>query len=94
MADSSEQNGSYKSEWVREKNKLLLYRIRMGMSPELSKGDILPLLNRVWNLSFALTISNRKAVRDRGWYPANYMLLTDPDVLKPKMITPITNPSH
>jgi len=35
--------------------------------------------------------SNKKAIRDRGWYPANKMLLTDPEILKTKVADPTSN---
>ena len=84
VGDSREQNGSWKVEWVREKAKLVLFRTRMGLDPELQKSDILPLYNRVWPKSFGQKKGNQKAIRDRGWCPLNRRLLTDPEVVKTK----------
>ena len=86
VGDSQEQNGSYKVEWYREKTKVVLYKIRMEMGAVLSKNDILPLVNLVWDLSFGRVRTNKKAISDRGWNPANHRLLTDPDILKSKVL--------
>ena len=40
VGDSTEQNGSYKIEWYIEKLKLVMYRVRMGMSADLSQGNL------------------------------------------------------
>ena len=57
----------------------------------LEKSDILPLFNCVWNKYFARVNPNKKAIRDRGWCPANKRLLTDPDILKTRVENPTSN---
>ena len=64
------------------------------MSAELNKGDILPLVNKVFNLSFGQKDSNSKAIRNRGWNPANYCLLTDPEILKTRVTATATNNTY
>ena len=56
------------------------------MSAELSKGDILPLVNIVWNSSFGKVRTNKKAISDHGWYPANRFLLPDSDIIKSRVV--------
>ena len=84
MCDLREQNGSYKLEFAREKAKLVLWKTRNGMKSEIEKSDAIPLFNICWYKSFAKTCSNQRAIRDRGWNPANRRLLTDPEILKTK----------
>ena len=62
----------------------------MGMSAELSKGDILPLVNIIWDSSFGRVVTNMKAIRERGWNPANRCLLTDPDIMKTRIVESTT----
>ena len=69
---------------TREKGKLVLFKTRIGMTTLIEKSDIIPLVNCVWPLSFARIITNKTAIRDRGWFPANRMLLLDPEILKTK----------
>ena len=94
VGDAPEQNGCWKVEWSREKGVLLLYRIRMGLNAVLEKSDIITLVNIVWHKSFAMKESNTKAIAARGWNPANYCLLTDPEILatRPTSVANHTNP--
>ena len=62
----------------------------MGMSAELSKGDILQLVNIIWDSSFDRVVTNMKAIRERGWNPANLCLLTDPDIMKTRIVESTT----
>eukprot|EP00957_Ditylum_brightwellii_P193116 14703835-Ditylum_brightwellii.AAC.1 len=57
----------------------------MGWQSQLSIHDILPFVNQMWVSSFACKDYNMKEIRDRRWNPLNYMLLTDPEVLKAKV---------
>ena len=84
VGDSSQQNGQYKVEMTREKGKLILFKTRIGSETVIEKSDAIPLVNRVWPKSFGRTETNKTAIRDRGWYPANRMLLHDPEILKTK----------
>jgi hypothetical protein len=101
VGDSEEQNGSYKVETTREKAELVLYKTRIGMDGTIEKHDAIPILNIVWPKSFGRPETNKKAISDRGWYPANRRLLTDPEILKTKAkinettstVTPPTNAS-
>ena len=44
----------------------------------------MPLINIVWDKSFADREGNLKAIRERGWNPLNYYLLTDPEIIATK----------
>eukprot|EP00957_Ditylum_brightwellii_P172283 13115808-Ditylum_brightwellii.AAC.1 len=50
----------------------------MGMAKSIEVHDIIPLVNRVWAIYFAPKEPNMNAIRDRGWNPLNYSLLTYP----------------
>ena len=43
--------------------------------PQLTATDIIPLVNKAWNASFARVDSNKKAIAERGWGPCNRNLL-------------------
>mmetsp|Transcript_22655 Transcript_22655/g.49064 ORF Transcript_22655/g.49064 Transcript_22655/m.49064 type:complete len:174 (-) Transcript_22655:369-890(-) len=50
---------------------VLVSHTRLSLEPT----DIIPLLNWIFHKSYGDERSNRKAVADRGWYPANRKLL-------------------
>ena len=37
--------------------------------------------------------TNQKAIRQRGWYPANYRQLTYPDIIKTRPVTALSESS-
>ncbi len=47
------------------------------MDTSIDKSDVIPLIILVWLKSFARKGTNKNAIRDRGWYPANRKLLQD-----------------
>jgi hypothetical protein len=55
------------------------------MDTSIAKSDAIPLINLVWQKSFARKSTNKNAIRDQGWYPVNRKLLQDPKILKTKM---------
>ncbi len=42
----------------------------------LKPTDLMPLINKAWNVSFARRNKNLQAIVDRGWNPLNYNILT------------------
>ena len=81
VADSKEQNGSFKIAIGKAKQRLLEKRLDMYMdSPGIYPTDIMSIVNDAWDHSFALVASNQKAIADRGWGPLNYALLDDDDI--------------
>ena len=76
VADSSEQNGTYKMRLSAEKKKL--FEKRMGnyqQDLQLLRTDILPLVCLCWPDAFPDIIKNQKAILKRGWNPLNRNLL-------------------
>ena len=45
-------------------------------------SDIVPLVRRAWEKSFANQINAKKAIAERGWGPLNYICIDHPDVRK------------
>ena len=66
------------------KDELLIEKRKRNLPLTFKPTDIIPIVNRAWNRSFAKADSNRRAIVDRGWYPCNYNLLTKPEVLRTK----------
>ena len=81
VGDSKEQNGSFNIAMTRAKQDLLDFKMRK-MTDEvcLKPTDLMPLINRAWNASFARKQKNQQAIADRGWCPLNYNLLTHPEI--------------
>ena len=64
------------------KRALVLFKMRMGLPPTITKTNIVPLCNRAFAKSFAEVPSNRHAIADRGWNPLNRAFLFNTEVLK------------
>ena len=76
VADSKEQNGSYKIALTRAKKNMLDQKLQLHIDPaSLCSTDIIPLVNIAWELSFARVNLNKKAIAERGWGPLNRNLL-------------------
>ena len=82
MGDSSEQNGAYKSALTKEKDALMYWKRSHGLAEVIENYDIIPLVNRAWDKSFARKDTNMKAIRMSGWNPCNMALLTNEEILK------------
>ena len=76
VADSKEQNGSYKIALARTKKKFLEKKLSMFIDPpNLITTDIIPLVNIAWTASFDRVEKNKNAIAERGWGPCNRNLL-------------------
>ena len=80
VGDSKEQNGSYNIAITKAKDELLQEKDKKCMRAELQTYDIIPLVNKAWDKSFARTNKNKTAISDRGWNPLNRNILTFPDI--------------
>ena len=62
-------------------------------------SDIVPLVRRAWEKSFANKLNAKKAISERGWGPLNYICIDHPDVRKeviksdPEKVSESTNHS-
>jgi hypothetical protein len=79
VADSSEMNGAFKIALTRFKRELLA--IITGRTCRFVQTDIIPLVRKAWDASFAKSKSAKKAIAKRGWNPLNYRLLDHPNLL-------------
>ncbi len=80
VGDSSENNGTFKTEWYRLKDKLLLHKYNLGMNRTIMNYDVIPLLNRVFEKSFGQKEVNMHAISDREWGPLNRKLVEHPSL--------------
>ena len=64
-----------------------------GWCPLVIKNkQVIPLINDIWDQTFGNKENAMKAIADRGWYPANRMLLDHPDLKKKEILnTPSPN---
>jgi hypothetical protein len=86
VGDSAEQNRSWKMATTRDKRKVTQFRVSMGMPLSIRPSDIVPIVNYAWHESFARVQSNKRAIAKRGWNPLNKGLLTNPEVMKTKVV--------
>ena len=81
VADSKEQNGSYKIALARAKKDAMEKKLTLFIDPPtLNATDIIPLVNNAWQASFARVDTNKKAIAERGWNPCNQNLLLYPEI--------------
>lgn len=81
VGDSPQQNGCYKMYSSEYKKMLTSQKIKMGIFKlNLTKTDIVPIVNYAWERSFARVATNLKAVQERGWGPLNQALLLHPQI--------------
>ena len=60
----------------------------------LTRTDIIPIVNYAWDHSFARVRTNLKAIRDRGWGPLNQILLSHPEIINGCKNELIPAPNH
>ena len=81
VADSKQQNGSYKMALYKAKKELLEQKMHYMIDPlTLVPTDIIPIVNKAWDASFVNIDNNMTAIRDWGWNPLNYALLDHEDI--------------
>ena len=80
VGDSSEQNGAAKQEWYREKDRFLKFKNSIGHPLVLTACDVIPIVNKFFHKVYGNVKANKKALADRGWYPANRALVLHPSL--------------
>jgi hypothetical protein len=80
VADSSEQNGSFKCELKRAKQFVIRKKGELHLPMQVEKTDIVGIVHRAFQVSFGNQVNCKKAIRSRGWNPLNYNLLDDPEL--------------
>jgi len=92
VGDSTEQNGCFKMYCSEYKNKLTSKKLELGMfNLNISRTDIIPIVNYAWKRSFARVETNIKARQSRGWGPLNKILLSHPEIISTKPTSEITD---
>jgi hypothetical protein len=77
VADSSELNGAFKMGLTNAKN--LIYAAKPNDMKKWLVSDMIPILNRAFQISFGMVDKALKAIIDRGWGTLNYALLEHED---------------
>jgi hypothetical protein len=66
------------------KRELTSYKNCKGMAITIGYEDVVPLINKVWPVSFGRIESNKKEIRNGGWFPPNRNLLLHPEIQEEK----------
>jgi hypothetical protein len=82
--DSAEQNGSFKIAVKKRKEIDLQEKARLCLECKIEKHGIVGIVHYAWNASFVRVETNKKAIANRGWYPASYILLDHKELDKDK----------
>lgn len=82
VADSSECNGCYKMGITKGKQEI--YDLKPEDDKVWKPTDVIPIVNKGFERSFANKVNVQKAIAERGWGPLNYALLLHPDILATK----------
>ena len=82
IQDASELNGQHKTAMYKYKSNLIAFKRRLGLSLNIKRTDIIPLVNHAWDHSFAGVDTKRNAIAERGWNPMNRALLHHPSIQK------------
>ena len=80
VGDSSEQNGSFKTELTRAKEQIVDERQGKCTQAQLHPYDIIPLVNATWFPSFTRVDTNKKAIAQHGWNLLNRNLLLNTEI--------------
>lgn len=80
VGDSAEQNGMFKMLLGEAKRQLTSFKSDRGIPISITYGDVIPLVNKAWPLSFGRKSTNKKAIADRGWFPPNRNILLHKEI--------------
>jgi hypothetical protein len=79
VADAPQLNGSFKQNLTKAKREYI--KFKELDNKKFCPTDCIPLINRAWDKSFAQVDYAKKAIRERGWGPLNYVLLDHPKLI-------------
>jgi hypothetical protein len=79
VADAPQLNGSFKINLTKAKREYIKYKELNNR--KFCPSDCIPLINMAWYNSFANVEYAKKAIRERGWGPLNYVLLDHPKLI-------------
>ena len=72
---------------TKHKRNLLNAKSLVGQDFALDKEDVIPLVHKAWNDSFARVKSNQNAIAERGWTPLTYNCLLHPEILQTRVLS-------
>ena len=78
VGDSSQQNEAYNMELGAYKTNLIDEKDIMMMQLTIEPYQIIMMVNYAWDCSSGRTVSNKKVIIDRYWYPLDLQLLLWP----------------
>jgi hypothetical protein len=84
VADASECNETFKMCVTRAKR--VIYDLRPHGMKQFTTTDVIPIINKSFFDSYGNVENAKKAIANRGWFPATYALLTVPAIAKTKII--------
>jgi len=84
VGDAASMNGTFKIGITKAKEELLAAKEKRFMSSKFIPTDIIPIVNKAWQKSFAYVLFGRKALAERGWNPLDMALLKNKDALDTK----------
>ena len=64
----------------RAKAEIVRRKENLSLPTTIEPYEIIPIVNVAWRESFGVVEKNRKAIRDRGWWPYNKNLLLHPKI--------------
>jgi hypothetical protein len=80
VGDSVQQNGCFKMALTRYKRELLTKKENRRAEFAIEKDEIVDLVARAWEDSFARVETNKTAIAERGWGPLNYNILLHDEI--------------
>jgi hypothetical protein len=84
VGDSAEQIRAFKMASIKAKQKIINEKAKLHLPCKVERHDIVGLVHRSWNESFAKVESNKHAIRNRGWGPLNSKILDHPELQQQK----------
>ena len=69
---------------IGKKATFVAFKTEHHLPCQIDACDIIPLVNNIFHKYYSNTVSNKKAVADRGWYPANRALVEHPLLVRDK----------
>ena len=86
VGDALSMNGTFKIGVTKAKEAIMSAKQSRRLKEAFVPTDIVPIVNKAWNLSFGTSKNGKKALIERGWNPCNKALLKHDDVLATKLI--------
>lgn len=80
VRNSAEQNGAHNISSTKAKHEIVRRKEALSLPLTIEPYEIILIINKAWDDSFARAVTNLKAIADRGWCPYNRNLLLHPKI--------------